>query len=198
MLFLADKAVGLDLISIDTSRRLPFFVKRAHVDRAAARGVCIEICYAAGVRDGASRRTFLSNALAVCRASRGGRNVILSSSALTGSEVRGPYDVANLGMLCGLSADGSKAAIGSRACDCLTLAATRHSHKGAVRMGHEEGEGRGGGGRGQLRRKRKREEEEEEGKEGESEEEDTGDEEEEEEEEEEEGGGFGGSFISLQ
>lgn len=45
----------------------------------------------------------------------GGKNIILSSSASTVNELRGPYDVANLSTLLGLSMQHAKAAI-SRNC----------------------------------------------------------------------------------
>ena len=40
-----------------------------------------------------------------------GRNIILSSAAPSANELRGPYDVANLSFLLGLSMEKAKAAI---------------------------------------------------------------------------------------
>ena len=49
----------------------------------------------------------------------GGKNVIVSSSASTVNEIRGPYDVANLSTLLGLSMQHAKAAV-SRNCRFAT------------------------------------------------------------------------------
>ena len=81
-----------------------------------------ELCYAPALREPTVRRQLFANALAVVRAA-GGAGVILSSGALRAFELRGPYDVANLGTLFGLSLAAAKEAVASRA-----LAVLQHAH----------------------------------------------------------------------
>ncbi len=92
------------------------------VRAALARGVVFELCYAPALREPTVRRQLFANALAVVRAA-GGAGVILSSGALRAFELRGPYDVANLGTLFGLSLAAAKEAVASRA-----LAVLQHAH----------------------------------------------------------------------
>jgi ribonuclease P/MRP protein subunit RPP1 len=84
--------------------------------------VVFELCYAPALREPTVRRQLFANALAVVRAA-GGAGVILSSGALRAFELRGPYDVANLGTLFGLSLAAAKEAVASR-----TLAVLQHAH----------------------------------------------------------------------
>ena len=116
--------LDVDIISFDLARRLPFRLRVPAVRAALARGVTFELCYAPALREPNSRRQLFANALAVVRAT-GGAGVILSSGAQRAFELRGPYDVANLGTLFGLSLAGAKAAVSSRTAAVLQHAAAR-------------------------------------------------------------------------
>ena len=55
-------ALDVDLITFDMARRLPFRLRPGPLQAAVKRGVHLEICYAAALRDETSRRNFFSNA----------------------------------------------------------------------------------------------------------------------------------------
>ncbi|OZJ02403.1 hypothetical protein BZG36_04852 [Bifiguratus adelaidae] len=92
----------VDIISFDCSSRLGFWLKHSLFSAAIQRGLHFEITYGAGVRDQAARRHLFTNAQALIRATRG-KHLIISSEAQKALEVKGPYDVINLGTLFGLN-----------------------------------------------------------------------------------------------
>ncbi|RKO84025.1 RNase P subunit p30, partial [Blyttiomyces helicus] len=95
----ACKTYEVDIISLDMGSRLPFYLKQPMVNLAISRGLYFEICYGPAIRDQSTRRHLISNAAALIRVTKG-KNVIISSEALKAMEVRGPYDVINLYVLC--------------------------------------------------------------------------------------------------
>lgn len=118
--------LDVDIISFDLARRLPFRLRVPTVRAALARGITFELCYSPALREPNSRRQLFANALAVVRAT-GGAGIILSSGAQRAFELRGPYDVANLGTLFGLSLAAAKAAVSSRTAAVLQHAAARRA-----------------------------------------------------------------------
>ncbi|CAK6978138.1 ribonuclease P protein subunit p30 [Scomber scombrus] len=121
----------VDIISVSVTEKLPFFFKRAPVNGATDRGVVFELSYAAAIRDATRRRYTISNAVSLMESCRG-RNVILSSAAEKPLELRGPYDVANLGLLFGLSDGDAKEAVSSSCRSVLLHAETRKTASGVV------------------------------------------------------------------
>lgn len=99
-----------DIISLDFKNRLPFYLRHPQVNKAIERGIVFEIVYSPAIRDTSQRRYTISNALDLVRVSRG-RNIIISSEAVDEMDLRGPYDISNLGLLFGLKEDQSKAAV---------------------------------------------------------------------------------------
>ncbi|KAL6200060.1 hypothetical protein ACLB2K_029842 [Fragaria x ananassa] len=130
----ACEKLEVDIIAIDFSEKLPFRLKQPLVKAAIERKVYFEITYAGFIADVQIRRQIITNAKLLVDWSRG-RNIIISSAAPTANEFRGPYDVANLMSLLGLSMERAKAAI-SRNCRTLLSNAVRkkHYHKEAVRV----------------------------------------------------------------
>ena len=55
--------MDVDIIAFDLSRRLPFRLKPALLQAAVKRGLHLEICYAAALREEGSRRSCFANAL---------------------------------------------------------------------------------------------------------------------------------------
>ncbi|XP_033119499.1 ribonuclease P protein subunit p30-like isoform X2 [Anneissia japonica] len=104
LFLLACTQLEVDIISIDFSQRLTFFMKYHPVRAALDRGIHFEINYAPAIRDTYTRRNIISNAHALA----------------TIMELRSPYDVANLGLLFGLSENQSKDAV-SRNCRALIM-----------------------------------------------------------------------------
>lgn len=99
-----------DIISLDLTSKLPFYLKLPQVNQAIERGVHFEIVYSPAIRNTTQRKYLISNALEITRATKG-RNVFFSSEAEKAVDLRGPYDVSNLGLLFGLKEEQCKAAI---------------------------------------------------------------------------------------
>ncbi|KJE91126.1 ribonuclease P/MRP 30 subunit [Capsaspora owczarzaki ATCC 30864] len=101
----------VDIITLDMSKRTPFFIKHSMARVALEQGIVFELLYTDAIRNSESRRSLILNALSLIRATKG-RNVILSSGAQKPIELRSPYDVMNLGLLFGLTHERSR--------NCLT------------------------------------------------------------------------------
>ncbi|XP_035989091.1 ribonuclease P protein subunit p30 isoform X2 [Fundulus heteroclitus] len=120
----------VDIICILVTERLPFFFKRAPINGSIDRGVVFEVSYASALRDITMRRYTITNAVCLMESCKG-KNVILSSAAEKALELRGPYDIVNLGLLFGLSDTDSKEAVTST-CRAVLLHAARKTASGIV------------------------------------------------------------------
>ncbi|XP_070708504.1 ribonuclease P protein subunit p30 isoform X2 [Pempheris klunzingeri] len=121
----------VDIICISVTEKLPFFFRRAPVSGAAERGLVFEVAYSAALRDATLRRYTVGNAVALVDSCKG-KNIILSSAAEQPLELRGPYDITNLGLLFGLSDGDAKEAVSS-SCRCAVLhAETRRTASGII------------------------------------------------------------------
>ena len=125
------QAVECDVISFDMTSRLPFYIKHPQVNSAIERGVSFEILYAPAIRDEGLRKHTITNALELIRVCKG-RNVVISSGAERTIELRGPYDLVNLGLLFGLKPDQSKAAVSKNIRSLLYHAEARNKTVKAV------------------------------------------------------------------
>ncbi|KAA0725350.1 Ribonuclease P protein subunit p30 [Triplophysa tibetana] len=121
----------VDIICIAVGERQPFHFKRAPVNGAIDRGVFFDISYTAAIRDSSMRRYTIANAtclMEVCK----GKNIIISSGAEKSLEMRGPYDIANLGLVFGLSEGDAKAAVSTNCRSVLLHGETRATASGVV------------------------------------------------------------------
>ncbi|KAM6185486.1 ribonuclease P protein subunit p30 [Rhynchocyon petersi] len=123
--------LDVDLICITVKEKLPFFFKRPPINVAIGRGIGFELIYSPAIRDSTVRRYTISNALNLMQICKG-KNVILSSAAEGPLEIRGPYDVANLGLLFGLSENNAKAAVSTNCRVALLHGETRKTAFGIV------------------------------------------------------------------
>ncbi|KAI3995285.1 hypothetical protein MKX01_032087 [Papaver californicum] len=128
------KVSEVDLIAIDFSERLPFRLKLPMVKAAIERGIYFEITYSHLISEIQARRQMVTNAKLLVDWTRG-KNIIFTSGASSVNELRGPYDVANLSSLLGLSMERAKAAT-SKNCSALIARAIRKKHffKEAIRV----------------------------------------------------------------
>eukprot|EP00035_Acanthoeca_spectabilis_P026467 m.462800 g.462800 ORF g.462800 m.462800 type:complete len:290 (+) comp22802_c0_seq1:114-983(+) len=126
----ACEKLDVDLISLDLSKRLPFFVKPKQVNVALDRGLFLEIGYSAAISDVTARRNLISNAIQMVRASKQ-RGIVLSSNAARAMLARGPYDVANLARLFGMSPQVAK--------ESLSVNCRAVVNHGAMRRGTSKG-----------------------------------------------------------
>ncbi|KAM9837827.1 ribonuclease P protein subunit p30 isoform 1-T1 [Aulostomus maculatus] len=121
----------VDIICVPVTEKLPFFFKRAPVNGAVDRGVVFEVSYSAAIRDTTMRRYTIANAISLMESCKG-KNLIMSSAAEKHLELRGPYDITNLGLLFGLSEEDAKEAISSTCRSVLLHADTRKTASGIV------------------------------------------------------------------
>ncbi|KAK4351493.1 hypothetical protein RND71_030806 [Anisodus tanguticus] len=124
----------VDIIAIDFSDKLPFRLKPSMVKAAIQRGVYFEITYSSLISDAQMRRQIISNAKLLVDWTRG-KNLLFSSAAPSVTELRGPYDIANLASLLGLQLERAKAAL-SKNCRTVITNALRKKcyHKDAIKV----------------------------------------------------------------
>ncbi|KAK4759144.1 hypothetical protein SAY87_020445 [Trapa incisa] len=124
----------VDIIALDFSEKLHFRLKQHMIKAAIVRGIYFEITYSSLLMDIHIRRQMISKAKLLVDWTRG-RNLIVSSAAATVTEIRGPYDIANLLSLFGLSMEHAKASI-SRNCRTLIASSLRKKqfYKETIRL----------------------------------------------------------------
>jgi len=118
--------VDFDIISLDFSRRIPFTIRRPQVSLALQRGLFFEISVSDALKDSMMRRYMVANSLSLFRHSRG-RNVLITSAAEKLMDLRGPYDLSNLGAVFGLTHEQSKAALTSACRSVISHAESRRT-----------------------------------------------------------------------
>lgn len=106
----ACKSLEIDIISLEMSRRLPFYLKFPTVHAAVERGVHFEIIYSTAFKGTNERTQLLAIAMDMVVFTKG-KNIIVSSGAEHELDLRGPYDIVNLGLLFNFKEEQSKAAI---------------------------------------------------------------------------------------
>ncbi|XP_048843746.1 ribonuclease P protein subunit p30 [Brienomyrus brachyistius] len=121
----------VDIICVAVTEKQPFHFKRPPVFGAIERGVFFEISYASAIKDSTMRRYTISNAINLMETCKG-KNVIVSSGAEMPLELRGPYDIANLGLLFGLSEGDAKAAVSTNCRAVLLHGETRKTALGII------------------------------------------------------------------
>lgn len=121
----------VDIICIAVTEKQPFHFKRAPVNGAIDRGIFFETCYAAAIRDSITRRYTIANAICLMEICKG-KNVIVSSGAERQLELRGPYDIANLGLVFSLSEGDAKAAVSTNCRSVLLHGETRATASGVI------------------------------------------------------------------
>ncbi|XP_003755328.2 ribonuclease P protein subunit p30 isoform X1 [Sarcophilus harrisii] len=124
-------SLDVDLVCISVTEKLPFYFRRPPINVAIERGIGFEITYSPAIKDSTMRRYTISNALSLMQICKG-KNVIVSSGAERPLEIRGPYDVANLGLLFGLSESDAKAAVSTNCRATLLHGETRKTAFGII------------------------------------------------------------------
>lgn len=123
------------LISLDLTQRFPFHFKPKPLMTAINRGIRIEICYGQATgEDSAARRNFISNTMAIVRATKG-RGIVISSEARSVLGVRAPADVLNLLGVWGLARDRGLESMGVRAREVVVNEGLkRNSFRGVIEV----------------------------------------------------------------
>ncbi|KAI9004126.1 RNase P subunit p30-domain-containing protein, partial [Gaertneriomyces semiglobifer] len=126
--------LDIDIISLEMSARLPFFLKHSTINAAIQRGVYFEICYSAAIRDVTARKHLISNAAALVRVTKG-KNILITSGAEKALELRGPHDVINLGSIFSMNQTLTKSSIMDNCRSILFHSATRRkTMRGVISM----------------------------------------------------------------
>uniref|UniRef100_A0A2I3RMJ7 Ribonuclease P/MRP subunit p30 n=1 Tax=Pan troglodytes TaxID=9598 RepID=A0A2I3RMJ7_PANTR len=97
------------------------FPKTEKLFHAIDRGLAFELVYSPAIKDSTMRRYTISNALNLMQICKG-----------KPLEIRGPYDVANLGLLFGLSESDAKAAVSTSCRAALLHGETRKTAFGII------------------------------------------------------------------
>lgn len=121
----------VDVISFDVAETLPMFIRKPQIKLMMNHGIFFEVNYSPAIRDASVRRSTISFAKMLIEQCRG-KNLILSSAAENALELRGAYDVANLGVLFGLNGAQAKDAVSSNIRSLLLHAEARRLGKGLV------------------------------------------------------------------
>ncbi|NP_001279753.1 ribonuclease P protein subunit p30 [Callorhinchus milii] len=128
---IASMTLDIDLICIHVTEKQPYHFKRPSINAAIDRGIYFELAYSPAIKDSTMRRYTISNALSLMQICKG-KNVIMSSAAERPMELRGPYDLANLGLLLGLSEGDAKAAVSTNCRAALLHGETRKTALGVI------------------------------------------------------------------
>uniref|UniRef100_A0A8V0ZEH2 Ribonuclease P protein subunit p30 n=1 Tax=Gallus gallus TaxID=9031 RepID=A0A8V0ZEH2_CHICK len=128
---IACTTLDVDLVCINVTEKLPFYFRRPPVNMAIDRGIYFELLYTPAIKDSTMRRYTISNAISLMQICKG-KNIVISSAAERPLELRGPYDVANLGLLFGLSEGEAKAAVSTNCRATILHGETRKSACGVV------------------------------------------------------------------
>ena len=115
---------NIDIISLDLDEKIPFRLKHSTVGAAVDRGICFELSYASCIRSTNLRQYVLANSLELIRKSHG-KGIIFTSNAQHYMEIRGPQDIANLGLVFGLKNDQASKAIRTTCKDVVVHAYAR-------------------------------------------------------------------------
>ncbi|KAH8339430.1 hypothetical protein KR074_010382 [Drosophila pseudoananassae] len=110
-----------DLVTFDPVAGSRLLVNRKAYQIAVRRGMFFEIKYAPAIADSNNRKDMIKIAQNYCTKGKS-KNIIFSSGAVHEFQLRGPYDVANLAFIFGLSEDQGKNAV-DRNCRKLFLKA---------------------------------------------------------------------------
>lgn len=130
---------NIDLVTFKySSGNTPSFkIQRSIVKVAIERGLHFEINIGPGLRTSTNARQHLiSYGTKIVTATKG-KNIILSSGAIKSSEMRGPYDLMNLGVLFGMKQDQAKDAVSKNFSALLRHSLTRQFAGGAVQFKRE-------------------------------------------------------------
>ncbi|XP_076856324.1 ribonuclease P protein subunit p30 [Brachyhypopomus gauderio] len=121
----------VDIICIAATEKQPFHFKRSPLNGAIERGVSFEVSYTAAIRDSTMKKYTIANAINLTEVCKG-KNVILTSGAEAPIELRGPYDIANLGLVFGLSDGDAKAALSTNCRSVVLHGETRGTAVGII------------------------------------------------------------------
>ena len=131
VIFVTCSTLQVDVISLDMCQALPFRPKANPIGVAIERGIMFEISYGRALGDSSALQLLLQNTALLVRMC-GGRNIIFTSNALEALQLRGPQDIANLGVTMGISQENARKSVNGNIAGVMKRALTRRSIKGIM------------------------------------------------------------------
>merc|ERR1711974_2236 len=96
------RTLGVHIISLNLTKQNTVKFKPLDMRKAIRRGIVFEISFASALRSNIARKNIFANATMIFHATAG-RGIVLTSGALSVFDMRGPYEVINIGVVLGLS-----------------------------------------------------------------------------------------------
>lgn len=127
------KKLEVDMITIDITQRASWISRKNLVQMAIEKGITFEITYSPALMDSSIRRDCFTNGRDLHRASKG-KGLILSSKASKPIEIRSPFDVANMGLLFGMTPEQGGRAVSGNTLNLLLHAESRKTIKGVMNV----------------------------------------------------------------
>ncbi len=118
-------ALDCDIISLDLSEKLGFYLKKQNIGEAIGRGITFEISYGKGLTDSSKRRYLLRNAMALAEICKG-KNLILSSEAVDYMGHRSPLDAKMMCSLLGIAEKHRDSVVGKN-CEAVINKASKET-----------------------------------------------------------------------
>ncbi|KAF4522611.1 hypothetical protein B566_EDAN003593 [Ephemera danica] len=131
---IACSTMEVDVVTYDPTNTATLRISRKLVSQAIERGVHFELQYAPCVIDSSTRRNTITMAHTLHAVSREAMPVLITSAASHPEHMRSPYDIANLGLIFGLSEEKSKAAMTHSCRNVLLRALARRNSKAVVNV----------------------------------------------------------------
>nr|XP_034304631.1 ribonuclease P protein subunit p30 isoform X2 [Crassostrea gigas] len=126
------KYINLDIIQLEMDKNVKI-ITPGGLSEGIQKGIHFEIQYGPAIRDSSVKKYLISNSQLLASFSKS-KNIIISSGAERAIELRGPHDVANLGLLFGLNEAQAKNCV-SRSCRSVLLhAEERRALKATVAL----------------------------------------------------------------
>ena len=127
------QGLDVDIISLDVSDKMAVRWSRKLYNMALDKGIWFELPYASAVLDSSARRNLI-DAGHQYHAFGKSKNILISSGAENPLQVRGPYDIINLGLLLGLSGEQARSSITNAGRSVVLRAESRRRGKAVVIM----------------------------------------------------------------
>lgn len=122
-----------DIISIDVSIRMHFFLKYPTINQALNRGLVFEIPYSPAIRDITQRRHLITNSASLMRVVKN-NGLLITSDARSDIEIRDPYAIAAIASVFGMSTTSALEALSNTGRKVIYRAKTRMSEKSILQF----------------------------------------------------------------
>jgi ribonuclease P/MRP protein subunit RPP1 len=126
-----------DIISVDLSKKMNFWINKTWVKTALEKCIHIELTYGADCLEGsqANRKIFFTNAMNLIKLTKGGKGIVMSSQASQALFQRSPVDVISMAQMLGIgNPTMAMATVHDHAARCFKHAHIRKTYKGVAEL----------------------------------------------------------------